>query len=1476
MITKYNKFNIDESIYTKEDIDKILDKGFLNFDESDFAVLNSYATDDKELKELLKKIKSYKEPFETLNVLIKNETDGIKKQMFFKKWLGLHEELTELENELKSKFKIEDLKKLGNLRESFSFSPNYKYTSIAVAINNKEELDKYKNIIYRFCADNNINSMNIDSFFNGFNWFTSNYTASPIYIRLTSPYVTLNITYGGLDGFESINRKNNHTCEKLFTVEEFQDVLNNIKRFGKGGLIPSYTPKKFDRTLESVEILNEFYSNEEISNTLYFKKYNTFVMVFDKDVNIVKYDIMAKALGKIFNFDNTFYFNVQGYKGNCRDNKFIYKVKKYQNTYSYGWDQEKNFDSSLENCTYPKLFTIDEVDSEDKIRRILLHGGTTPSYKPKKFDRTLERSSLVEGIKYWPYRFKTREEMIKDYGESWEDRIADANPDDGVSVNWSSMMNYLLGQPCEIEDIDMTKNYRYYLPTTLIDRGHWIITNEMLTKNKPIIPDYSPRKFDRTLEDIKYWHYRFKTEEEFIKQYGIDWDRRIHYINIDSNVGVSWSDQMDSLFGQPCEIEGIDMSKNQRYNLPTNLNERGYWIITNEMLTKNKPIIPDYSPKKFDRTLESKNEYEYRYVPIKVEDKDELDILINMLIEISPKLVNRTYFYDMEFPNWIFVDLYKDVNYRTAAKWDTTAHEKDVLNYVNNTDNCYKKIFTINELYLLKRYILTGGDAPSYKPKKFDRTLESKETNRYEYLIFKVETLGDFRKAQQELFNQKYIWITDDTRIKDSSRDEDYPLYIFVIGENVRNYKHRFFYECTSLLEEGNVQRTILRRTEGSSEEQICPKIFTIHDISNVNRLFNYQEAPSYTPKKFDRTLESLQDYPYNEIVIKVDSKEEAEELENKLRTIGKVSYTLSQIIKNFPNYIFIKVYYFNVNKSTSFSYISDYPTDALLNHYIYNAENVNKRIFTLGNWTIIRNILLKGEEMDEPSYKPKKFDRTLEAKENYMYNRVVFKVDNKEQNEIAQKALFNLGYFWSTTRNTVEVFTNYPIYLFTPSTYDYSKDITYMYFCQGDIRNIDSYITKKNQERDNICPTVFNYNNVAQLNTILKNGAIVPSYKPKKFDRSLESFSGFKLNEDIGNRDLLDCAYFKKYNTFFMVFNRDVDRDKYDKLVNLITDTFKLDIENNMKGYRRHCDDEKFFYYITLMGGEFRWGWDNYRDFQNYRDNWYTYLKPLTIDEIYPKSKLEGILQNGEITPSYAPKKFDRTLEAKTWYPYRFKTEEEMIKTLGKDWRYDAFARVGWSDGVSLDMDYFLGREYPYTLDEIEITTNNYSTHFPTVIDIEGKRWQVHRDMLTDNELDVPNYSPKKFDRTLESNSFEQSLIKKIQSVLTPDLLNLEWKKKLETVKHHPHAGHCYAAAEALYHLLGGKEKGYKPMRGKLNDETHWWIIDKNGNILDPTAEQFYYVNLKPPYEKGRGTGFLTKNPSKRAKEIISKIQNI
>jgi hypothetical protein len=84
---------------------------------------------------------------------------------------------------------------------------------------------------------------------------------------------------------------------------------------------------------------------------------------------------------------------------------------------------------------------------------------------------------------------------------------------------------------------------------------------------------------------------------------------------------------------------------------------------------------------------------------------------------------------------------------------------------------------------------------------------------------------------------------------------------------------------------------------------------------------------------------------------------------------------------------------------------------------------------------------------------------------------------------------------------------------------------------------------------------------------------------------------------------------------------------------------------------------------------------------------------------------------------------------------------------------------------------------------------------------------------------------------------------------------------------------GNCYVTSEALYHLLGGKASGWTPMRIQCPGDTHWFLKHKgSGLILDATATQFE-GKFMLDYASARGSGFLTRKPSKRARMLMRQL---
>jgi hypothetical protein len=108
--------------------------------------------------------------------------------------------------------------------------------------------------------------------------------------------------------------------------------------------------------------------------------------------------------------------------------------------------------------------------------------------------------------------------------------------------------------------------------------------------------------------------------------------------------------------------------------------------------------------------------------------------------------------------------------------------------------------------------------------------------------------------------------------------------------------------------------------------------------------------------------------------------------------------------------------------------------------------------------------------------------------------------------------------------------------------------------------------------------------------------------------------------------------------------------------------------------------------------------------------------------------------------------------------------------------------------------------------------------------------------------------------------------ILEKIKNNLSDDLRKPQYQG-------HPNIywGHCYIATEVLYYLWG-KQRGYKPQVLKLDNGGTHWFLRKGCHIVDPTQKQF---DMPVDYSKGKGCGFLTKMPSKRAVILLNRMNH-
>ena len=112
-------------------------------------------------------------------------------------------------------------------------------------------------------------------------------------------------------------------------------------------------------------------------------------------------------------------------------------------------------------------------------------------------------------------------------------------------------------------------------------------------------------------------------------------------------------------------------------------------------------------------------------------------------------------------------------------------------------------------------------------------------------------------------------------------------------------------------------------------------------------------------------------------------------------------------------------------------------------------------------------------------------------------------------------------------------------------------------------------------------------------------------------------------------------------------------------------------------------------------------------------------------------------------------------------------------------------------------------------------------------------------------------------------------SLHQTIRSCLTDDLRKPEYQG-------HPNPmhGHCYVASEALFHLTKG---ALKPHHVWHQGFSHWYLASKY-EIVDLTVDQFMVSGMLvlPNYSTGKRAGFLTKEPSKRCRILLDRVDKV
>ena len=123
---------------------------------------------------------------------------------------------------------------------------------------------------------------------------------------------------------------------------------------------------------------------------------------------------------------------------------------------------------------------------------------------------------------------------------------------------------------------------------------------------------------------------------------------------------------------------------------------------------------------------------------------------------------------------------------------------------------------------------------------------------------------------------------------------------------------------------------------------------------------------------------------------------------------------------------------------------------------------------------------------------------------------------------------------------------------------------------------------------------------------------------------------------------------------------------------------------------------------------------------------------------------------------------------------------------------------------------------------------------------------------------------------------SYDKENLEKVSKIivenLTPDLIPKKWRKRNSV---NPMFGHCYTASACLQKVFG--TENIKLYRAKDDEDIwHWWAVDKDGEIIDLTVDQFYNMGRTPPYNKGKKAGQLGWGYRTRVKKLLERVEKV
>lgn len=549
---------------------------------------------------------------------------------------------------------------------------------------------------------------------------------------------------------------------KILNMDDYYEVKRNLDLLFLGGMSAKdmYRPRNIIKESNTYPYREIVYKAETPED-------NRRVMIFLRDN---KYNIWERTPMEISERE-------------CPNYIFVHlslrEVTNISKTELYMYNDNEDINQYIEEETGidPNIFT---KSTYINFRSIVLGQGRIPDYKPKNIVRESNES--------YPYRFKTKDEFEKEFGDYW--RIS-------VASYFTVDMDYLLNQP-----------YPFYVEKgdTLHNLDGWNISWDMLTKNKPTTPSYQPRNITR--ENV---------HTDIIKENLYSELKKI--IDSGGPIKVLTNNLTDSLWLEDYLLSneydyaydgGSDQKYVQLYYDIYNLSRSFTHLVFNINPTRkiisleirigpipgiyvnfeeDKEYIlrvlgykPSYKPRKIIR--ESINNYPI--IVFKINNDDDYDIICDvtkrfpkwytdqnlMVFDSLRRMINS----NNSYPTYLFYDFSE---YNISALWneyDTELESKKIYDrYITNDSEVDNNVYDVDSLDKFKIRLLLDNKSPSYKPRDIikesvNKYLKPKSEEEIENsLILSIENIAD---SALDMYPERFDdWLDTFNFFKDNYED---------------------------------------------------------------------------------------------------------------------------------------------------------------------------------------------------------------------------------------------------------------------------------------------------------------------------------------------------------------------------------------------------------------------------------------------------------------------------------------------------------------------------------------------------------------------------------------------------------------------------------------------------------------------------------------------------------------------------------